>query len=268
MPLFKGRSLAKINYWNKAATECSIDYKRLELIRLKYGKLNDFIFNPELTGTITLELNLSTKELRTFINKEKQIRQSYHLSLEKKYKLAIACSNEINNVIKKGILHRDIKGDNFVGEINPDGKAEVTLIDFGAAIPLPKPIDSYKESTTAGTFSYMAPEVICGLNNRVRERFTDVLKKLKIPPYQESRFSIKSDIYSFARTCILDLGLEENSALGLLQLALSENPTLRPSILALRLAFELDLLLQKTLITIKKTKVLFLKVCNSNIILI
>lgn len=63
-----------------------------------------------------------------------------------------------------GILHGDVKSDNFLVEL-VEGVDHVTMIDFGLAQPIAAPsgVDlQHGEVTISGTPEYMAPELIAG----------------------------------------------------------------------------------------------------------
>jgi hypothetical protein len=65
---------------------------------------------------------------------------------------------------RSGILHGDVKSDNFLVELI-DGADHVTLIDFGLAQAFPVPASAdqdHGEITISGTPEYMAPERIAG----------------------------------------------------------------------------------------------------------
>ena len=73
---------------------------------------------------------------------------------------------------ERGIVHRDLKSANVV--ITPE--AQVKLIDFGIAVPLPdidadavtRTMESPVSSAPVGTLAYMAPEVLAGAEATAR----------------------------------------------------------------------------------------------------
>ena len=70
---------------------------------------------------------------------------------------------QILNVVEylhsvKGIIHRDIKPQNFLIKINEYNKPVIKLIDFGFATYIPKNQNQLKE--VLGTYEYAAPEII------------------------------------------------------------------------------------------------------------
>jgi serine/threonine protein kinase len=61
------------------------------------------------------------------------------------------------------IVHADIKPDNILVELGPQGIQDVKLIDFGSAFSYENP-----SSITASTPEYLAPEVLEYLENRAQ----------------------------------------------------------------------------------------------------
>ena len=68
--------------------------------------------------------------------------------------------NSLQNQYVPPIIHRDIKPSNILINIQPNGRINTYLIDFGSVI---HPEKQHKEgSTIAGTFGYMPPEQLQG----------------------------------------------------------------------------------------------------------
>jgi len=79
------------------------------------------------------------------------------LPLEQIIDIAIQVCEGLNNAHQAGIIHRDIKPANII----IDDKGRVRLLDFGLAKAQDSDLPSQSE-TTAGTISYMAPELLTG----------------------------------------------------------------------------------------------------------
>jgi calcium-dependent protein kinase len=63
----------------------------------------------------------------------------------------------------RGVVHRDIKPENIlIDSMTADGKIDIKLIDFGAALFIPP---DTKISERSGTPYYIAPEVLSGKYN-------------------------------------------------------------------------------------------------------
>ena len=58
---------------------------------------------------------------------------------------------------EKGIIHRDLKLENIL--FTDGSKKEIKIVDFGVAGMC---LRNMKDKTDAGTFKYMAPEVLKG----------------------------------------------------------------------------------------------------------
>ena len=67
-----------------------------------------------------------------------------------------------------GVMHRDIKPLNMVVVSTSAGRPEARLIDFGMA-----QIGLESDSYTAGTCSYLAPEMWAGEEGRTRDKYTE-----------------------------------------------------------------------------------------------
>jgi len=80
------------------------------------------------------------------------------LSDEQRLELAILCSKEIKALHEQNILHRDIKGANFMASINESGEVQnVNVIDFGGAIKSNE--QGEVVAKPFGSPGYMAPEL-------------------------------------------------------------------------------------------------------------
>ncbi len=134
----------------------------------------------------------------------------------------------------KGYLHRDIKGSNFIGQVE-EGKVTVNLVDFGTVLRLESAEAVVKERLDVGTLDYEAPEVLSGMHMLQRKYYQQQLgidfSQYKIAKGKKANFSQKSDIYSFARMCELDFGFDLSSlGFGLLEKAESMAPEDRPNL--------------------------------------
>lgn len=106
----------------------------------------DYGFDAENQPFITMEL---LEDARTIIDAGRD------LSLPERVEMLIQVFQALAYLHRRGILHRDIKPSNL---LQADGK--VKLLDFGLSVARGEVSDS--DDITAGTLSYMAPEIIQG----------------------------------------------------------------------------------------------------------
>ena len=87
----------------------------------------------------------------------------------------------------KGIIHRDIKAENFVLQIDNYNNIKIKLIDFGLAIE--KPLNREKLYEIIGTRKYQSPEMICGYgyNEKVDEWAIGVVMFSMLTGYEPFR---------------------------------------------------------------------------------
>ena len=87
----------------------------------------------------------------------------------------------------KGIIHRDIKAENFVLQIDNYNNIKIKLIDFGLAIE--KPSNGEKLYEIIGTRKYQSPEMICGYgyNEKVDEWAIGVVMFSMLTGYEPFR---------------------------------------------------------------------------------
>ena len=87
----------------------------------------------------------------------------------------------------KGIIHRDIKAENFVLKIDEYNNIKIKLIDFGLAIE--KPTNNEKLYEIIGTRKYQSPEMICGYgyNEKVDEWALGVVMFSMLTGYEPFR---------------------------------------------------------------------------------
>ena len=87
----------------------------------------------------------------------------------------------------KGIIHRDIKAENFVLKIDEYNNIKIKLTDFGLAIE--KPTNNEKLYEIIGTRKYQSPEMICGYgyNEKVDEWALGVVMFSMLTGYEPFR---------------------------------------------------------------------------------
>lgn len=141
-------------------------------------------------------------------------------SYRDRLQIGLQCANELKSLHERGILHCDIKAQNFMLKINSDKSFTVKVIDFGAARLLAKrgidkgPIKLFKyaskskgrpDEETAGTMGFLAHEI-----------------KGKTPVY-----STASDVYALGVTLRVQLGLQEPFIDQMLAQDPNERPTMK-----------------------------------------
>ncbi|MGE4348372.1 MAG: protein kinase [Candidatus Berkiella sp.] len=131
--------------------------------------------------------------------------------------IAIKAMQSIHSVHEKGIIHADIKPENFI--INVDGEMiTVSATDYGLSKVLPQGTDFIIDPAVRGTPGYIAPEIATEQRNGNGE----------VIGYTESegKYSFASDVYALGVMLRDDLALSEEIYEPLLQV----DPEKRPSI--------------------------------------
>ncbi len=117
--------------------------------------IHDFGLEPDGVTYIVMEL-LEGRSLRDALHERKIISPELIAPLLKQ-----ACA-AIETAHRQGIIHRDIKPDNFMLQETPDGAMHVKLLDFGIAKLLDRTEDKILTLTQTGmvigTPNYMSPE--------------------------------------------------------------------------------------------------------------
>ena len=119
----------------------------------------------------------------------------------KKLIIALKAMMEIDKLHQKGIIHKDIKPDNFV--LEGDGaKLKVSPVDFGLSQIMPEG-QTFVESEKPGAIFYLAPESKFPVPEEAEEVYDlfDMAAGKKQPQAREAnqnspRFSPQSDIYA------------------------------------------------------------------------
>ena len=234
MDVFPGTSLAKIyekgkisDPWQAAAKELGYSVENLAEVKeqlMGYDDFDDIFFYDLICKTMSKNNHVFDRDALEQL-KEKaadiQCRNTY--SRHECTQFALATAQEMKRIFNMGLLHRDIKGDNFVGELDCDGNVRVAMIDFGGAIDI-KHAAEYKRAS--GTPDYMAPEVIKALPLDFLRKINRHASLLEGP----AQFSTASDIFSFAIMCKKDFNLDDQAGFGVLELAQAPEPEDRPNI--------------------------------------
>ena len=248
MDVFPGTSLMRMHEngktadpWQAATQELGYSSKNLAEVKKQLLGYDDFddTFSYDLIRT-TMSKNtteFTQDDLEKLKEKAADIQRNNAYSPHECTQFAFAAAQEMKRAFDAGILHRDIKGDNFVGHLNNDGRVRVAMIDFGGAIDIK---NATTDESAVGSPTYMAPEVLRALP-------TDLLRKVgrkeSITP-GTANFSAASDIFSFAIMCEIDFGLDPNAGFGILKLAQTNEPDARPSIDEILCLLKADLALQ------------------------
>ena len=95
------------------------------------------------------------------------IDQPFALNVQTREKMFWQLLEGIEFLHSSNVMHRDIKPANMVVS-KSEGRLEARLIDFGMA-----KIGLESDSYTAGTCSYLAPEMWAGAESRTRDKYTE-----------------------------------------------------------------------------------------------
>ena len=232
MNRFPGHSLAKVPHpWKAAVEKLGFNLTNLQKVKTDFGY--DGFDDPDFYSAICKRMsNNTTGDVPEFTIIHLEQLKANVRALEKQniysdsecLEFVISAGEQMKHAFDNGILHRDIKGDNFVGQINVDKSINVAMVDFGGAINLS---DASKATSPFGTPKYMAPEVLCSL---------PIYSQIKCFPNQPvtepkpAAYSCASDIFSFAGMCEYDFNMDPNAGFGVLPFAKSIEPKDRPSI--------------------------------------
>lgn len=248
MDVFPGTSLMKMHEKGKAPDPWQAAAKKLGYSSENLAEVNKLLMGyDDFDDSFSSDLVLKTMSKNTApftqedVKKLKEKATDLHnnnlYSHHERTQFAFAAAQEVKRAFNMGILHRDIKGDNFVGELDHDGRVRVTMIDFGGAIDLE---NAAADKKIVGTPNYMAPEVLRALPAKLLQQITR--KELILPGAVQ--FSTASDIFSFAKMCSDDFGLDEHAGFGILKLAQAMEPSARPNIDEILCLLKADLALQ------------------------
>lgn len=248
MDVFPGTSLMKMHEqgkspdpWQAAAQELGYSSENLAEVKkllMGYDDFDDSFSSDLVLQTMSKNTAPFTHEdVKKLKEKADDIHNNNAYSRLERTHFAFAAAQEVKRAFDMGILHRDIKGDNFVGKLDDDGHIQVTMIDFGGAIDI---AHAAADKKLVGTPLYMAPEVFRALHAALLEK----INREELLPRGPVEFSTASDIYSFAKMCELDFGLDEHAGFGILKLAQATEPSDRPSIDEICCLLKADLALQ------------------------
>lgn len=210
---------------DRAYCECAI-YPR----DLKKNEKNQFIFTNPMLSLHSFPSGMTRKEFLQRLSEESARLQAKQQprTLEQALKVAIAAAEQLKKVFDAGFLHLDVKGANFNIHYDPETeKTTVSILDFDGA---QKGTDPRFLKYGIATYAYSAPEVLRGVPYMDRQRYayTGVFDQVSDYNDRGSYFSMASDIYSFAKMCVIDLGFSEHAPV--IRDCLAENLKERPSI--------------------------------------
>jgi serine/threonine protein kinase len=248
MDVFPGKNLMNMHErgsaadpWKTAAQEFGHDLNNLAAVK---KALMGYTIDDQYERNLACEKmskgrteEFTETDLENLQTRAAEIQNQTSYTYNERMLFALASAQQVKNAFDAGILHRDIKGDNFVGELNQDGSVNVAMIDFGGATDIEK---AAGDISAVGTPNYMAPEVLGALP-------LDKLRRIvREEPIIEgdAQFSTASDVFSFAMMCELDFGLDDDAGFGILKLAKATNPKDRPSIEDITCLLKADLALQ------------------------
>ena len=248
MDVFPGTSLMKMHAkgktadpWQAAAQELGYSSRNLAQVKkqlLGYDDFDDTFSYDLICATMSENSTEFTQDdLDKLKRKAADIQSNNAYNRRECTQFTFAAAQEMKRAFNAGILHRDIKGDNFVGSLTHDGRVRVAMIDFGGAIDIQK---ASNDEGPVGSPTYMAPEVRRALPTKFLQKAGH---KESITP-GAAQFSTASDIFSFAIMCEVDFGLDANAGFGILKLAQATEPDARPSMDEILCLLKADLALQ------------------------
>lgn len=248
MDVFPGTSLMRLHEkgktpdpWQAAAQELGYNVQNLAQVKqdlMGYDDFDDSFSYDLICRTMSRNsANFTQNDLEKLKAKAGNIQNNNTYSPHERTSFAYAAAQEIKRAFDAGILHRDIKGDNFVGRLEHEHHARVALIDFGGAIDIGR---ATHDESAVGSPTYMAPEVLRALP---ADFIRKTGRKESIQP-GAAQFSQASDVFSFAIMCDIDLGLDADAGFGILKLARAIEPSDRPSIDEILCLLHADLALQ------------------------
>ncbi len=244
-PAFQGHDLESLpkdpNPWIAAAIDFDFDLQKLETAKAQANDNFENFREESLQPHLARSLGITTFSFSRYLDYVKRIGNKPFYSQIERYRLAIAAAEELARTFDNDILHRDIKGANFIGHIDQHHKAKVHLIDYGLSIPL-------SLANTArgryGTVEYMGPQVLKATPEHLRHKIKAHLQH-RLKPFARAEYGCASDIFSFSIFCQLDLGLSQDAGFGVLDKALSDQQSDRPTITQIIQALRLDVKLQQ-----------------------
>lgn len=122
-------------------------------------------FLRPLGKTITFREDISSQHKLYSVYKLREGEELYDALVENNYSytqkliIAIKCCLSIQKLHNKGVIHADIKPENFKAQIEGN-KVKIASLDYDFAVILPKGAKCYKGETYCGTQGYIAPEIM------------------------------------------------------------------------------------------------------------
>lgn len=237
--------------WQQACKNLGYNLSNLQKVKLRFGydsieDEDDDFFLSAICQQMGEGENRPFKidDIKALKAEHKKVLANNGFTQTERLQFVIAAVGELKKAFDNGILHRDIKGDNFVGQLNGQDNIDIALVDFGGAIPLSK---AEHNKGLFGSPKYMAPEVLCALpevhhTKLDRPTFARLQSVAEGPP----SYSSASDLFSFAIMCEFDFGLPPGIGFGILDRAQELEPADRPSIEDIQTCLQAELLCQST----------------------